>query len=282
MHYVNEILEFELIHIGEYTLHVFSLLVITLIIVITKSILWLLRKALSRKSNILSTDQGSLFALYQIGSYIIWIIAIILVLEAIGVNLNKVWLGSAALMVGIGLGLQQTFNDIISGIILLFEGSTKVGDVLEVDGDVLVIESIGFRTSKGMNRDEIVMIIPNSQITTNKVINWSHQNKKTRFKINVGVAYGSDLDFVEEIIKESILSHPEIKETDFIEARFVDFGSSSLDFQVLFFSKNIFRIEKLKSEIRKIINKKFNENNISIPFQQIDLHVKTPLNVKRN
>lgn len=279
MQYVNEVLEFELIHIGGYSLHVFSLLIIVVIILVTKATLWLSRKALYRKSTLITTDQGNLFALYQIGSYIIWIISIILILEAIGVNLNKVWVGSAALMVGIGLGLQQTFNDIISGIILLFEGSTKVGDVLEVDGDVLIIESIGFRTSKGLNRDQIVMIIPNSQITTSKVINWSHQNKKTRFKINVGVAYGSDLDLVESVIKESVLAHPEIKDTDFIEARFVNFGASSLDFQVLFFSRNIFRIEKLKSDIRKLINKKFLENNITIPFQQIDIHVK-PTDIK--
>ena len=85
------------------------------------------------------------------------------------------------MLVGIGLGLQQTFNDFISGIILLIEGTTKIGDVLEIDGDVVIIQKIGLRTSKGLNRDDIIVIIPNSLITTSKVINWSHQSKKNTF-----------------------------------------------------------------------------------------------------
>jgi len=178
------------------------------------------------------------------------------------------------LLVGVGLGLQQTFTDIISGIILLVEGSTKIGDVLEIDGDVVMIKHIGLRTSRGLNRDDIVVIIPNSQITTNKVINWSHQSKKTRFRINVGVAYGSNVDLVIKILEESALEHPDITEKTLIEARLIDFGNSSLDFQVLFYSNNAFRIEKVKSDIRKIINKKFIENGIIIPFPQLDLHVK--------
>jgi small-conductance mechanosensitive channel len=179
------------------------------------------------------------------------------------------------LLVGIGLGLQQTFNDFISGIILLAEGSTKIGDVLEIEGDVIKIQNIGLRTSKGLNRDDIVVIIPNSLITTNRVINWSHQSEKTRFRISVGVAYGSDVDLVVKILNESALEHPDISDKTTLEARFVDFGNSSLDFEVLFFSENIFRIEKVKSDIRKIIYRRFKENHITIPFPQVDVHMKS-------
>jgi small-conductance mechanosensitive channel len=112
-------------------------------------------------------------------------------------------------------------------------------------------------------------------ITTNKVTNWSHQSRKTRFKINVGVAYGSDVDLVLKILEESALEHPDIFDKNLVEVRLVDFGNSSLDFQLLFFSKNIFRIEKVKSDIRKIIHKKFRENNITIPFPQMDVHMKS-------
>ena len=122
--------------------------------------------------------KGNLFALLQIFTYVLWIISFTVILETIGVKMNVLLAGSAALLVGVGLGLQQTFNDIISGIILLFEGTTKVGDILEVDGDIIKIENIGLRTSKAINRDQIVAIIPNSQITTSKVVNWSHQTKK--------------------------------------------------------------------------------------------------------
>jgi small-conductance mechanosensitive channel len=196
-----------------------------------------------------------------------------LILETLGVKLNVVLAGSAALLVGVGLGLQSTFNNFVSGIILLFEGSIRVGDILELDGDVIRIERIGLRTSKAINRDEIVIIIPNSLITSNKVINWSHQQKRTRFKIKVGVAYGSDIDLVIKVLKESALEHKDITDKSTIIARFVDFGSSSLDFELLFFSDNVFRIENVKSDIRKIIIKKFTENNITIPFPQVDMHI---------
>jgi len=178
-------------------------------------------------------------------------------------------------LVGIGLGLQETFNNFISGVILLFEGSVKVGDILEIDGEVVRMQRIGLRTSSAKNRDDIIIILPNSLITTNKVINWSHQSAKTRFRIKVGVAYGSDVDLVMKILKESALEHPEISDKSAIITRFIDFGNSSLDFELLFFSSNIFRIENVKSEIRRVINRKFAENKITIPFPQVDLHFKS-------
>lgn len=101
--------------------------------------------------------------------------------------------------------------------------------------------------------------------------------KKTRFKINIGVAYGSNVDLVMKILKESTLEHPDIYDGNLIDIRFLDFATSSLDFQILFFSENIFRIEKVKSDIRKIINRKFVENNITIPFPQLDVHLKSKL-----
>lgn len=123
-------------------------------------------------------DRGNIYALFQIIKYVIWIISILLTLETLGLKLNALLAGSAALLVGIGLGLQNTFINFIAGIILLFEGSIKVEDILEVDGQVVRILKIGLRTSKAINRDDIVIILPNSLMTSNKVINWSHQEKK--------------------------------------------------------------------------------------------------------
>lgn len=272
---MNKFFEFEIFHFNEHTLTVFELVSVLLIFLITKFILWLIKKALFHKTNLNKLDKGSSFALFQLIKYVIWVMAIVLMLEFIGVNVTILLAGSAALMVGIGLGLQQTFNDILSGIILLFEQSVKVDDILEIDGDIVVIQEIGLRTSKGLNRRQIVVILPNSTITTNKVINWSHQTQKTLFSINVGVAYGSDVDLVIKVLEESIREHKGAAEFDLLEARFVEFGASSLDFKVLFFSKDIFYIEKIKSDIRKTINRKFLENNIVIPFPQMDLHLKS-------
>lgn len=272
---IKNFLEIDLIDIGNYSIEVYSIVVAVIIILITKFSLWLIKKALFRKHKNSNLDLGNTYALYQIISYVVWIISIGLLLETIGVKVTVLIAGSAALLVGVGLGLQQTFNDVISGIILLSERSIKIGDILEIDSDIVKIQSIGLRTSKGLSRDEISIIIPNSLITTNKVINWSHQSKQTRFKISVGVAYGSDVNLVLRILQESALEHPDISDKNSVDSRLVDFGNSSLDFQVLFYSNNIFRIEKVKGDIRKIINKKFNENKVTIPFPQMDVYVKS-------
>lgn len=275
MEAINRILEFELVSIDDYQIKVYSLVIILFIFLITKAILWLIKIALFRKIRSRNLDKGNTLALFQIIKYIIWVIAIGFFLEAIGIKVTVLIAGSAALLVGVGLGLQQTFNDVISGIILLSERSIKFDDILEIDGDIVKIQNIGLRTSKALNTDDISIIIPNSLITTNKVINWSHQSKRTRFRIDVGVAYGSDVDLVIRIMEESAFEHEAVSDRELIEARLVNFGNSSLDFQVLFFSNNIFRISKVKSDIRRIINRKFAQNQITIPFPQVDLHLKS-------
>ena len=272
---ITDFFNFELFNFNNHSLSIFDLSSIIAIGIITKLVLWLISKALFNKNKLHKLDKGSAFALFQIIKYLIWIIAITLMLETLGIKVTILLAGSAALLVGVGLGLQQTFNDILSGIILLFEHSVKVGDILEIDGDMVIIQEIGLRTSKGMNVRQIVVIIPNSLITTNKVINWSHQTQKTLFNIDIGVAYGSDIDLVIQTLEESALEHLEFLECEFKEVRFIDFGNSSMDFQLFFYSKNIFLIEKVKSDIRKIIYKKFNEHKITIPFPQMDLHIKS-------
>lgn len=271
---INQFLDFEILHLGKYIIRVDMVISVLFILVVTKLLIWVIKRLLFRKGKVSNAEIGNVYALYQIIKYVLWIIAIGFMLDAINIKVTVLLAGSAALLVGVGLGLQQTFNDIVSGIILLSERSIKIGDILEMDGDIVKIQKIGLRTSMGLNRDEISIIIPNSLITTSKVINWSHQSMKTRFKINVGVAYGSDVELVSKILIESVLEHPDISDKKLIEARLVDFGNSSLDFQILFFSNNIFRIEKVKGEIRRIINRKFHENNITIPFPQMDLHMK--------
>jgi small-conductance mechanosensitive channel len=272
---ITDFFNYEIFNFNNHTLSIFDLSSIIAIVIITKLVLWLISKALFNKKKLHKLDKGSAFALFQIIKYVIWIIAITFMLETLGIKVTILLAGSAALLVGVGLGLQQTFNDMLSGLILLFEHSVKVGDILEIDGDRVIIQEIGLRTSKGMNVRQIVVIIPNSLITTNKVINWSHQTQKTLFNIDIGVAYGSDVDLVIQTLEESAVEHLEFFECEFKEVRLVNFGNSSMDFQLFFYSKNIFSIEKVKSDIRKIICKKFNEHKITIPFPQMDLHIKS-------
>jgi small-conductance mechanosensitive channel len=275
MDLINKFLEFELLNIGTYHLKVSNLFMVLLIVAITKVVLIVIKRSIFRNRNLDKFDEGNVSSLFQIIRYIIWIIAFGFILESFGIKISLLLAGSAALLVGVGLGLQQTFNDVISGVILLSERSIKVGDVLEIDGNILKIQEIGLRTSKGLNTDDISTIIPNSLITTNKVINWSHQKRQNRFRIEVGTSYGSDVELVIKILEESAKMHPEVDSTKFIEARLVNFGNSSLDFQILFYSSTIFGADRIKSDIRRIINQKFIENNITIPFPQMDVHIKS-------
>lgn len=271
---LTDFLKIEILHIGDYSLTFANIASAIVILVVTRLLLAVLKKVLYSQRLIEKIGESNIFSLFQLVKYLVWIITILLVLETLGIKLNVLLAGSAALLVGVGLGLQNTFNNFISGIILLFEGTTKVGDILDIDGTVVKIERIGLRTTSAINRDDISIIIPNSHITSNKVINWSHQSNKTRFRITIGVAYGSDIELVTRILRESALEHPSIHDKQLINVRFADFGSSALEFELLFFSDNVFRIENIKSDIRIIINQKFMENNITIPFPQMDVHIK--------
>jgi small-conductance mechanosensitive channel len=182
---------------------------------------------------------------------------------------------SAALFVGIGLGLQDIFKDIISSFFLLFERSVVVGDVVEMEGIVGCVQEINIRTSKIKTRNDITIIVPNSQLLRDKVINWSEENPRTRFIINVGVAYGSDTALVERLLVEAAMEHERVHKNPKPFVRFTDFGNSVLSFELLFWSNNIWEIEVVKSDLRFSIDQKFRESGVHIPFPQRDLHLKS-------
>lgn len=280
MEELNELLNFELYVYQHHSLTVFEVVTATLLFFATKLILWLIKKALDRETRIHNIDTGNSFAMFQIIKYFIWIIVVIFMLEIVGVKISVLLAGSAALLVGIGLGLQQTFNDILSGVLLLFEKSVKVGDILDIDGEIVIIEEIGLRTSQAKTRMNIVILIPNSIITTNKVINWSNQSRRTQFVITVGVAYGSDVNLVMKLLQDAATSHNEVLEDGTVQVRLSNFGNSSLDFSLLFSSVNIFEIERIKSDIRIVIEKKFQANDIPIPFPQLDVHMNNSNTIK--
>ncbi|MBT8189983.1 MAG: mechanosensitive ion channel, partial [Bacteroidia bacterium] len=192
-----------------------------------------------------------------------------------GINMTLPLGGAAALLVGIGLGLQQTFNDFISGIVLLFERSVSVGDVLEFEGTVGTIKEIGLRSSIVETRENISLIVPNHLLVNNKVINWTHFSDKVRFEINIGVAYGSDAALVKKILLDIADQNPYVLQYPSPIVRLKQFGESSLDFTLYFFSRNYMVIEDIKSDIRLEINRMFNEFNITIPFPQRDVHMKS-------
>ncbi|MEM1122094.1 MAG: mechanosensitive ion channel domain-containing protein, partial [Bacteroidota bacterium] len=195
-------------------------------------------------------------------------------LHFLQINMTVLWGGLAALLVGVGLGLQQTFNDLFSGLVLLFERGIEVGEILEIDGEVGSLKKIGLRTSVIESRDNITIIVPNSKLVVSNVINWTHYDNKVRFRISVGVAYGSDTALVKKILLKTAKAHPNILKRPAPYVRFTDFGNSSLDFELLFFSKKFITIEDIKSDLRFEIDQKFREAGVTIPFPQRDIWIR--------
>ena len=273
---LTEILEFNFLNLGGYTLNLLQIIIVALIYFIIRFLLWLSLKLINSFFKRKNLDSGRQYAVTQFTKYIIYTSGILILLESLGFQLSLLWAGSAALLVGIGLGLQQTFNDFISGIILLVEGSVEIGDILEVESMIGRVTKIGLRTSTLETRDDIVVVLPNSKLVTESVINWNHNHTPTRFKINVGVSYNSDVDQVTKLILEAINNHPKILKTPKSEVQFANFGNSSLDFTLYFFSHDFFRIEVIKSDLRYSIFRIFKKNNIEIPFPQRDLWLRNP------
>lgn len=221
-------------------------------------------------------NMGQSKTVFQLLKYALWVVAIIFTLDSIGINITVLVASSAALLVGLGFGIQGLFNDYISGLVVLFEGLIKVGDVVEIESELIGrVMDVGLRTSKILTRDNIIMIVPNHNFVSDKVINWSYNEQKTRFHVDIGVAYGSDVRLVERLLIESALEQDAVISEPKPHVLFRDFGNSSLDFRLFFWVEEVFYVEILKSKIRFTIDEKFREHEVIIPFPQRDLHLKT-------
>ena len=272
---LRDILDIKLFETEKLAVTISNILIVILILVITKTVIELIKRLFRKQTARKNIDVGKSHAILQLLRYILWITAIVACLDIIGINITIFLAGSAALLVGLGLGLQHVFQDFIAGIILLFEGSIKVGDIVEIEEQTVGrVKEIGLRTSKIETRNNIIMIIPNSKFITDNVINWSHIEKKSRFSVSVGVAYGSDVELVRDVLISCANEHNEVSKKPSAFVKFEDFGESSLDFELYFWTSNNFGVEIIKSDLRFMIDKKFRENGIQIPFPQRDLHIK--------
>ncbi|MBI1341341.1 MAG: mechanosensitive ion channel [Terrimonas sp.] len=271
----QELLRKTLFEFGKYSLTVSQLLVALAIFLGTKILLVFIRKVISSRLHETINDKGNAYALFQLFRYFIWIFSTLFILDTVGITLTYLLAGSAALFVGLGLGLQDVFKDMASGVLMLIERNVKIDDVMEVGGIVGRITRIGVRTSTLKTRDGISMIIPNSSFVNEKVINWSNESEATRFSVSVGVSYSSDEKLVKQVLLDCVVAHKDILHEGAHAplVRFINFGDSSLDFELLFWTNNIFPVENIKSDIRFAIAAAFRQHQITIPFPQRDLHI---------
>ena len=219
-------------------------------------------------------DYARKFSVNKLIRYIVIVISLITSLKLLGLNISVLLAGSAALLVGLGFGLQHLFNDFISGVTILLDGTLKVNDIIEVNDVIYKVLEINFRTTNVIGRNEDYVILPNSELTRNSVINWTHSRVSSRFNIKVGVDYSTDVVLLMDLLKKVATEHEQVLSVPEPFIRFEDYGDSALIFGVYFYSNEIFRSEKIKSEIRVEIFKALKENGITIPFPQRVVHTK--------
>ena len=274
---ITRILEFSLLKIRDFDITIFDVLAVILIISASRLLVWFVHQLLQRRVfSRLKVDEGRRFASKQLVKYFIYLAGLLVAFQFMGLDLSLVLAGSAALLVGVGLGLQQTFNDLFSGLILLFEGNVNVGDIIEINNLIGRVTSIGIRTSKVETRDAVTIIVPNSKFIVDNVINWSNNRTLTRFSIQVHTSYETDPEKVKKVLLEAVKFHSEFvveKPAPFV--RLQSFAESAMEFDLLFWTHNVWRIENSKSQIRFTVYRLFKENGIRIPFAQREISIRT-------
>lgn len=271
---MNEFLSYVIFTFDGFSLKVLAIFKLLLWIITVLIFLKLIKTLLYRSKRF---DQAKKFSIYALTKYIIVVISFIIGLHLLGMNISLLLAGSAALLVGFGLGMQNLFSDYISGLVILIDSSIKVGDVLDVRGLVCRVEEINLRTTTVYARDGKYIILPNTELTKNQIINWTLNEVTSRFDIAIGVDYDSDIDQVMQIMLDVLLSFNQIKSEPKPFVRLEEFSDSAIIFKLLFWSDEVFRIESIKSQCRILIFKEFQKHNIQIPFPQRVVHIKTQI-----
>lgn len=271
MQEIKDILNFPFKFSDHIEITVKEIIVVVLALFVTSILLRITRKIVTRK--LPEQDKIKFISLFSYGKWFIYLVIFLMTLHNVGVNVTAVFAASAALMVGIGLALQTFFQDIISGVFILLDQSVHVGDIIELEGKVGRVEEIKLRTTRAVTIDNKVLVIPNHLYLTNSLYNWTANGIETRENVEVGVAYGSDVQLVKQLLLQAASNHPAVLDEPEPTVLFTDFGDSSLNFKLIFTLNNSFEAVLPKSDIRFEIDRLFRENNITIPFPQRDVHL---------
>lgn len=219
------------------------------------------------------TDKGMSSTITLLLRYSLIGLGFLFALAAAGIELEKISIIIGALGVGIGFGLQNIFNNLFSGIILALERPIRVDDIIQVGELTGVVKEIGFRASIVRTYDGSDVIVPNGDIISNQMINWTHSDRKRRLKIDLGVSYNSDPEEVIAILKELTADHPMVESNPAPRPRFLGFGESTLDFQLLFWITDFDNSFGVGTEITIKLHKKLKERGIEIPYPKRDITI---------
>jgi len=207
--------------------------------------------------------------------YLVLIVGFLFAAGAAGFDLGSITLLAGAFGVGIGFGLQNIVNNFISGLILMFERPIQIGDTIEVDGLIGEVRRIGIRASTIRTYEGAEVIVPNGDLISGRVVNWTLSDKLRRIEIPVGVKYGTDPKQVMEVLVAAARQHDDVLESPEPYALFVEFGDSSLNFVLRFWTSNFDFWRRVMSDVTVAVNTELAKVGIEIPFPQRDLHLKT-------
>ena len=221
-------------------------------------------------------ERGARDAIVTLFGYVGFVSAVLISLVLAGVDLGGLAIVSAALAVGIGFGVQEIANNFISGLILLFERPIRAGDFVSVGEVEGFVRRIRIRATEVETLDNQNVLVPNSELVSGRVTNWVLRDTHGRLRVNVGVAYGSDVERVRDILESVAREHPDVitdGRAPAPRALFMGFGDSSLDFELRVRIQRIERRFSVQSDLNFAIDREFRDANISIPFPQRDLHI---------
>lgn len=233
---------------------------------------WVVTRLLAKST----VELGVRLAVGAIVRYAVLAIGLLVILQTAGIDLSTLAILAGALGVGVGFGLQNITNNLVSGIILLFERPIKIGDRIEVGpvtGDVV---NIALRATTVVTNDNIAIIVPNSEFVSTRVTNWSYTDRDVRFNFPIGVAYHSDPEVVRALLVNVADGHPGVLKHPKPDALLQEFGDSSLNFILRVWTRQYATTPGvLRSELNMAIYRAFKEQGIEIPFPQRDLHIRS-------
>ncbi len=221
-------------------------------------------------------DRSLQYAISQIASNVVLVVGIFIVLQNTGIHLEALTVFAGAVGVGIGFGLQNITSNFISGLVILAERPIAIGDRVEVAGVTGQVQKIRARCTVVVTNDNITTIVPNQKFIDSPVTNWTYGDPRVRFRIPVGVAYGSDVEKVRRTLIEAGEEDPHVLEDPAPSVFFAGFGDSSLNFELVVWSNEMSnRPNRFRSDLNFAIHRKLGAAGIEIPYPQRDLHVKS-------
>ncbi|MDN5278440.1 MAG: hypothetical protein PWR01_2405 [Clostridiales bacterium] len=220
-------------------------------------------------------ESGVGISINRLIHYAFVIFGTVIALSTIGIGLQSLTVLMGAFGIGIGFGLQNIVNNFASGLILLFERSIKVGDVVQIGPTWGKIKNLGLRATVVETFDRSELIVPNSDLVSTNVTNWTLSDRQIRVIVRVGVAYGSDVELVTSLLQRAAQENPIVMKFPEPSVLFMGFGNSSLDFELRVFVSDIDNMLVIRNQLNREIDHLFRENDVEIPFPQNDVHIRT-------